>query len=261
MIIQEKEKYVNTNTTLLVVARNDLSYSFGNELPYPQKHFMSGNVFKYFWNINGFFGTNKSINYMNDIKARLHITFKNTIVETKHYNNYQSSTLELSHFQGLKSIAINIINKTNRYDNTKDFIFWCLKLYAEDMIRESGVITYDILFQFAENNFWNDLGTRSCKDYSTLKAKCRSIVNYYICKEYRLDKYVRKLTDEEYKMTRSQNMKRIKKRQAEETKKKVEHFMSGLFIDDYKKPNGKWNKSKIADALGITRPTLDKYLM
>ena len=38
------------------------------------------------------------------------------------------------------------------------------------------------------------------------------------------------------------------------------NITTGMFKDEYKKPNGSWNISKIAKDSGTTRPTVMKYL-
>jgi hypothetical protein len=261
--VKVKSSSISTNTVLQVSFRSsDVGSDFGNIIPYPSKHNVAKNGdFIYYWNIKGFFGTKKSMSFINDMKARFLITYKDEVKEVKHYNTEEKWFNKLGHFQHLKSIAVNKINETNRFDNARDMIFWCIKLYAEDVIKERGSVDYDTLLEFGITNFDPHIGVdKACKDFSTLRAKCKSIFNYYDNKNFRLDKYERKCTDEEYKMTRAQNMKRVKERQAEETRKKIEHFMSGMFIDEYKKPNGAWNKSKLAEALNISRQTLANYI-
>ena len=46
--------------------------------------------------------------------------------------------------------------------------------------------------------------------------------------------------------TRAEHAKKIAQKKANETKKKVLNITTGMFKDEYKKPNGSWNISKIA---------------
>ena len=246
------------NTVLKVSFKCDISEDIGDILPYPDKHYIN-NIRSYYWYIDGFFGTEKAAEYINDIKARFLITYKNDISDIQHYKTEEKAKLHLKDFQKLKSQVIGIINQTNRFDNSQDFIFWSLKLYAEDMIFERGLIDFNTLWDFAYENF-NNTSTKACKDNSTLKSKCRSIVNYYIDKDYALDKYKRKTTDEEWNMTRSENLTKVNKQKGEATKRKIENYITGMFAEDYKKPNGKWHITKLQKSLNISRVTLTKYL-
>jgi len=62
------------------------------------------------------------------------------------------------------------------------------------------------------------------------------------------------------KMTREENMRKVTKARAEAKKRKVFNALSGLFADDFKKKNGKWNVTKIAKELNLTRNTTAKYV-
>lgn len=245
-----------TNTFLKIVFREDMSEEFGNTLPFPSKHFLDGN-FTYYWLIRGFFNTKNSCEYINDIKARFLITYKEQIKDTKHYytKENQLNIFELKQFQNLKSISINIINQTNRFDSSKDMVFWCLKMYCEDIIEERGLCDYDTLLRFGEKHLKDDT-----KDFSTLKSKCRSIINYYINKNYELDKYRRKMNDEELSMSRSKNMTKVREKIRDNNTTKIKNFLSGMFIEEYKKPNGKWNVSLISKELNVSRNTIYRVI-
>lgn len=258
-IITKKIEKIN-NTTLRLTSNSCLSEEFGNILPYPNHHYINGDTYIYYWFIKGFFGTNNSIEYINDIKSRFLITYKELVREIKHYNNETKSYYELKHFQNLKSKTIGIINNTNRYDNSNDFIFWCLKLYSEEVILERGLIDYDTLFEFGHVNFGQCDSLKCCKDLSTLKSKCRSIVNYYIYRDYQLDRYIKKMTNEELIMSRSKNMKKQMEIIKENNYKKLKNFLSGMFVEEYKKKNGKWNITKLSKDLKMSRNTIYKNM-
>ena len=154
----------------------------------------------------------------------------------------------------------NIINKSNRFDNSQDMVFWCLKLYAEDVIQERGIVCYDDLMSFGEKfNLYEDINSNKGQK-STFKSKCRGIVNYYINNGYKLSKYQRKLTDEELSMSRSENMTKIRLNIKKENNEKVKRYLTGLFPETLKKPNGKWNVSKISKDLKLSRPTIIRII-
>jgi hypothetical protein len=260
MIITQKNKKVNT--LLKITFKSDISEEFGQILPFPHKHYIN-NANTYYWLLNGYFGTNKSIEYINDIKARFLLSYKDKIVNIDYFNNNDEkliNPLELKSFQKLKSLAIKQINLSNRFDGTNDFVFWCLKIEAEEMILKYGLVQYDNLLDWGYLHFKDKIGAKALKDYSTLRAKCKSIVNYYIERDYKLDRYIRKCTNEELKMSRSENMKKQMEKIKDNNYKKVKHFLSGMFIEEYKKPNGKWNYSKIGTSLKLSRKTIKKHI-
>ena len=77
-IISKNKDISNYNHTYLkITSYNDLSREFGNVVPYPTKHIVNDTNFVYFWLIDGFFHTNKSTEFINDIKSRFLISFKN----------------------------------------------------------------------------------------------------------------------------------------------------------------------------------------
>jgi hypothetical protein len=264
MIITQNEEKWNTNLTISF--KNDISEHLGVLIPYPNNYISRNGLWVFSWIIDGVFNTNKGSEFLNDIVARFLITFNEDIFDTKYFrklNNENTSTYKLKNFQGLKSITISKINETNRFDGTTDFIFWSLKLYSERVILETGIITFDRLFDYGYYHFNPSNGiTKVCKDLSTLKAKCRSIVNYYIDRNYELDRYIRKTkTKEEWIMTRTQNMIKQNKKKGLSNRQKIEHLLSGMFVEDlYKKPNGKYNISNIMKDLGLSRNTIKKHL-
>jgi len=260
MIITKNKQ--NVNTILKIVFKKEISMDFGNVLPYPNKHYINASNVVYYYYINGFFGTNKAVEYINDIKARFYITYKNNITSIQHYNTTQQATYKLKHFQNLKSRAAQIVYNNNRFDASADYIFWAIKLYAEETIKETGIIVYDDLFNFAYTNFAPYVGNiKVAKDVATLKSKCRSIVNYYINKNYKTDEYKRKTkTEEEWILTRTENIKKLKQEQYKNTQTKILNFLNNTNIKTYIKPNGTYNKTAIAKELNITTKTLLKHL-
>jgi hypothetical protein len=269
------KKNENNNTCLKITFNQDITEDLGNVLPYPSKCFIydkklsyieqniTHQVFIYYWYIDGFFGTDKAIDFINDIKARFLITYPSEIDDIRHFDTKERANLHLKQFQGIKSKALAIIHHTSRFDGSEDFIFWSLKIKAENLIVEHQQVRYDWLFEFALVNF-GTTSTKACKDTSTLKSKCRSIVNYYIDKNFKLDCYQKKYTSkielENLKMTRQENAKKISKERKEKNIKIIKNTLSGMFAADYKKPNGKWNVSKLSKDLKISRETIHKHL-
>ena len=60
--------------------------------------------------------------------------------------------------------------------------------------------------------------------------------------------------------TRKQHMKKINKNRSEDTKRKILNCIEGMFAAEYKKPNGKWNITKICNDTGLHRNTVSNFL-
>jgi len=247
------------NTWLQISFKEDITDELGNIVPYPHHHFLQKNGrLVYCWLIDGFFDTKKNTEYLNDIIARFKITFIDSKY-VKHSKDSESSItpLKLKQFQGLKSKAKVILKeKYKRAETHQDYVWWCIKLYCEDLIRQDGLIVYSTLESWAFENF-----IVYTKDNSTLRAKCRSIYNWYFNRDWKIGRAKKSnKTKEEIMATRQEHAKKIHTKLAEETKRKVLNLTTGMFKDEYKKKNGTWNVSKIAKESGTSRPTVMKYL-
>jgi len=222
-------------------------------LPEPHKyHRHSLQAYQLQYLISGVFWTAKSSEYLNDMLLRLNISMDIKSIEYKSVpatkNDY-----ELNLFQNLKSLNRSIfIPRANKHE---DSVFWGLKLFMEHYVGKDGFVAYSTLFNFAHTHYYDHI-----KDFSTLKAKCRSIWNYYEAKNWETDKYIRKYTDEELKMSRTEHIKKVNEKRKEEAYIKVVNAITGLYADEYKKKNGTWHISNIAKNLKINRRTVTKYI-
>jgi len=234
------------------------------DLPFPNYlyHTHQGHIV-IMWFISGFFGTAKNREYLNDIIARFLISFKehkpNKIDYTldRSKEAHKSDLIhELKAFQTLKSIRPKI-KAPERADMFADNTFWAIKLFAEDLIRDNGFCQYERMLEFALSNFEH-------KEKSTLRAKCRSVFNYYAERDFQLPREKKYNTIEEWyeesKMTRQENMIKINIEKGEEARRKVLSITSGMFAEEYKRA-GKWNVSKIAKDLKMSRNTVAKYII
>lgn len=246
-----------TNTWLHIQFENDITAELGNSIPFPHYHYFKGSAPVYCWLISGWFDTMPSIRFLNDIIARFKITFT-TSKYLKHSKDFNSSIRPyvLNEFQGLKSKAKAIlINKYSRVETHQDYVFMCIKLYAEDLIRADSLIIYDSLESWAFDNFID-----IAKDKSTLRAKCRSVYNWYFERDWKIGRVKDNKTSEEIMATRQEHALKNSKKIADKTEKKVLNCITGMFKDDYKKKNGSWNVSLIAKDSGTSRNTVMKYL-
>lgn len=254
------------NTWIKIAFKEDITADLGNVIPYPQNYEISGKDFIYWWLLDGFFWTNNNINYLNDIIARFKITYPNSQhLETKWTDKENNiNPIKLKQFQGLKSKANDIISnyqikQAETYQH-KDSTFWCLKLYAEALIREDGMIIYQRLEKFALDNFSNHK-----KGWSTVRMKIASIYKWYEERDWKIGREKSKYKNlkdyqEKTMATRQEHMINLNKKLADDTKRKVLNIVTGMFKDEYIKPNGSWNVMKIAKDSGLSRPTVMKYI-
>ena len=246
-------KLYQKNTKISITIQGDGSEIFDYSLPLPQQYARNGDTYTITYTINGFFHTRIGTAYLNDILARFTLSMK--ILSTQ-VTSSEDEGIELSFFQGLKSVVRH--KNYERVDVGQDNIFWAIKLYTEDLIREYGEgneVAYSLIESFAFARFID-----RAKDKSTLKAKCRSIWNWYENRDWMIPNRKRKLTDEELKVTRSENAKRVAQQKTDKNYKTVVNLLTGLFNDEYKKKNGKWHIGKIALAVGMTEKTVSKYI-
>jgi ATP-dependent Zn protease len=97
------------------------------------------------------------------------------------------------------------------------------------------------------------------KDKSTLKAKCRSIWNWYNDRGWTIPKRYDK-TMEETMATRSEHLRNVKKEEARRNRANVINLITGLMADEYKKKSGSWHFAKIAGAVKLTSKTVAKII-
>lgn len=228
------------------------------KLPCPNflKH-ISNNRYIIGWYILGF--QNK---HTSEVQKRIKQTFNCSILEHKPTKNNQTHIFNRIHtlrdFNGLESITrAKRLTAKNININLKDEAFFAIKFFTEYLIREEGTPAFKDLEDFAFDNY-----PKKCK--STLRAKCRSVFHWYSDRDFIIptkNKY-KNLKDyqEKTKMTRIENMKKLHLQKENLNRKKVNNIISGLFADDYKKKNGKWNSLAISKALSLDPRTVRKYI-
>jgi hypothetical protein len=111
------------------------------------------------------------------------------------------------------------------------------------------MVAYSLIESFAFNRFID-----RAKDKSTLKAKCRSIWNWYDAREWVIP------TRKGLGMSRQEGAKKAREKRMADTKRKILSVVTGIFQDEYKNKRGKWNISKIAKDSGTSRNTVMKYV-
>jgi len=259
-----KQHKTQVKNTLLRIMSNDISHLFGDEVPFPHNHYFSNeyNRMVYCWYIDGYFETQKGVRFLNDIIARFKLSAECRLHSFKSVHTENLNLYKLKEFQGLKSLVKEKMAKEMEVKSliNGDFVYTCIVLQAEKLIKNDGLIIYDTLESWVLKNFI-DLA----KDKSTLRAKCRNCWNWYANRDWELYHTVRIKKDKDLVMaTRVEHAKKIAKNTGEKYKKKILNLTTGMFKDEYifqdGKRAGKWNVSKIANDSGTTRPTVMKYL-
>lgn len=249
------------NTWISISFIEDITAEFGNSIPYPHHHYFSGKEIVYSWLLDGFFWTNEGIKYLNDIIARFKLSFPDCRHIKTQWSDKENNInpLKLKQFQGLKSKANEIIRNYQKREAYfhRDSTFWCLKLYAEALIKEDGMIIYQRLEKFALDNFSNHK-----KGWSTIRMKIASIYKWYEEREWQTGRETKSnLSKEEIMATRVQHAKNMAQKKVDENINKIKNAITGLMADSmFKKKNGTWNGKAIADYLSIDPRTVNKYL-
>lgn len=250
-----------TNTWLQIQFQDDITADLGNIIPYPHHHYFKDNKPVYCWLMSGWFSEPKAVAYLNDIIARFKITYIDRCRYLKHTKDTQSSIKPyvLKEFQGLKSKANAILkDKYSRVETrADDYVWWCIKLYSEDLIRQDGLIIYQSLENWAFENFID-----KTKDKSTLRAKCRSTYNWYFDRDWKIGRVSKTTkTKGEIMATRQEQGRYMAELKANECKEKIQNAITGLLADSmFKKKNGTWNAVAIADYLKLDARTVRKHL-
>lgn len=219
------------------------------------------------YEIDGFFGTKKGWEHLMDIVARFILTFRDLRPQRLDYkprmmaaNAYYSETVyRLRDLRWLKSLPKKK-NAPLRADGLggDDYPFYAIKLYTEDLIREFGEgtpVPYSMIEQWAFQAF----GTHK-KGLSTVRAKCRSVWQWYDDRGWTIPRRRKKKDPEEVYMTRRERAISNARAKAEKARRAVITAVTGLYADDYRKKSGAWHIGKIAEATGLHRDVVSKYL-
>ena len=236
-------KSYSKNTKLSITIQGDGEEIFQYSLPHPAKYKRNGNRYKLEYNLKGYFNTKSSYEYLNDIIARFTLSMK---VLSTDITSTKENGIELSYFNGLKSIQR--ANNYEKGDRGEDNIFWSIKLYTEDLIRQSGkgnLIAYSLLESFAFSIFID-----RAKDKSTLKAKCRSIWKWYDNRMWTIP------TRKGKGMSRAEAGINAGAKNAEKTKAKIIGAIQALkFLQE------KINIATVSRQAQVSRDTAKKYLI
>jgi isochorismate synthase EntC len=222
-IITKKEQknnnnYEDLNTLLQIDIAGDGCEIFDYNLPTPHKYIRyNDNSYMLEYVLTGVFWTKDSNNFLNEILLRFNLSMNIKNIATKVVGN-KTNAYELKLFSS--SSNLDSLRKSTFMPNTEkyeDSIFWGIKLFVEYyMGKNEGFVPYSTVENYAFNHYV-DLA----KDRSTLKAKCRSIWNYYNDREWQTDRKYIKKNKEEVMKTKLELIEKIHKKRREETEKKI----------------------------------------
>ncbi len=248
IITYKAEKIQDLDTLLILKGVGDLEGLFEYNLPTPNNYKRNGDRYEIEYILDGVFWTQKGEGIQET---------QTKVIKAKHGK-------KLREFQNLESIK-KAWNNPNAY-KFDDAVFWGIKLYVESYIKQSGegsILPYNTLENYAISVFVDD-GVKK-RDKSTIRSKCRNIWNWYNKRGWTSGLNQKKYKNlQEYlkstKMTRKENMIKLNKQKADNTKRKVLSVITGMFANEYKKKNGEWNIAKISKDIGVSRNSVYKYL-
>ena len=215
--------------------------------------------------VDGYGGTKRAKQFETDILLRFQILNddifsdieKKITSEPSSYNLQELSDRLPSLPSYNKNFIARVLDNPQKYE---DLYFWAMKWQMELLIKQGYTQSYNTLLEWALEQF-------SSKEFSTLKAKAKSIFNWYHARSFKtFGAYERKTTDEEYQMTRSENMKRVKTLQKATTQAKIKALIddSGLFECDFRHKDGQYkglvNVPKLARYMNVSEMTIRRNL-
>jgi len=248
---KEKEE-IKLDTLLTIYLKGDGEELLEYQLPYPKSYIRrSQNNYFIEYVIKGVFWTKMSTNFLNDILLRFNISMQIISIETKVIKQ-KKDALELKEFSSssnLKSLK-NVVFKSN-INKYEDSVFWGIKLFIEHYIKKHGVglIPYDTILNYAQNHYVDHV-----KDFSTLKAKCRSIWNYYEVRGWETQLEYTKKNKEEVMATRLEHVEKLAEQKTQKTKILIKAAVEYLKLN-----NKKITITNIAKFTKLHRNTLTKY--
>ena len=152
--------------------------------------------------------------------------------------------------------ALELLASYHEYKESDDAFFDWLRFKVYDFVKENGknALTLDYCKELAIIGY-EIMGHK--KGISTPLAKAKAIYNW-VMENYNPKSnwnYQRKLTDEEYEMTRKEHILRVNQQKALKTKEKVYKAIIKL-----KENNEKITVRKVMQEAGVSKNSANKYL-
>jgi len=241
-------KKIDSGFWLSFQIHGDGSELFEYGLPTPT-HYERANNSSYgvYWLLDGYFHTKRGRDYLNDTISRLSAVCKiSRRLDLPHRRDciLDAACVKLSQFGGLPSLrtrSAQYLNSSKYEDN----VFWAIKLEAIMRIRRYGLVDRSGLEDWAFDVF---LVGEHVKDKSTLRAKCRSIFEWYEARNWRVDERVST-------MSRIEGAAKARAILEIQTKGKIQTAINVL-----KLYGTKITVRSLAEEAGISKSTAQKYL-
>lgn len=238
-------KNISTGFWLSFQIHGDGSELFEYGLPAPTYYDRVNNSsYGAYWLLDGYFHTKQGREYLNDTISKLSNVFKIQRRLGSPKDLLFEDAIKLVRFSGLPSLRTRAQQSPNsaKYE---DSVFWAIKLEAIRTIRSTGWLDHSILESWAFGVF---LVGKHVKDKSTLRAKCRSIFEWYEARNWKID-------DRNFTMSRSEAGRVTAAKNAAANEAKVRAAITSLqFLQE------KITVSSVARSAGVSRPTAQKYL-
>ena len=216
--------------------------------------------------VDGFGGTKRAKRFETDILLRFQILNDDIFSDIEKKITSEPSSYNLQELSDrLPSLPIynedfiaRVLDNPKKYE---DLCFWAMKAQMELLIKQGYTQSYNTLLEWALEQF-------SSKEFSTLKAKAKSIFNWYHARGFKIfGAYERKYTDKELQMTRSENMTRINKLVKEKHQKTMLALLEQnemLFESEFIHKDGRFkgfvNIQKLAKYMGVSEMTIRRNL-
>jgi len=241
-------KKIDSGFWLSFQIHGDGSQLFEYGLPIPT-HYVRANNASYgvYWLLDGYFHTKRGRNYLNDTISKMSAVCKITKRLGSPHSRIpmrDGGLISLSQFNGLPSLR----TKSAQYLNSskyEDNVFWAIKLEAISRIRSVGWLDRSCLEAWAFDVF---LIGEHVKDKSTLRAKVRSIFEWYEARNWRIDE--RKST-----MSRIEGAAKARAKLQIQTRGKILTAINILSLY-----GTKITVRSLAEEAGISTSTAQKYL-
>lgn len=245
----EKRDNSANNTWLYLSAVGDGLDLLEADIPAPNYYNRTheNDAYSIAWLLDGYFHTRNNLEYLNDIIARMSLAVR--IVRRFDFvpaNVIDFTPHKLKEFQNLPSLPSKSRAEQQLGAKNEDLVFWALKLEAITRIRAYGWLDYDAFELWAFNVFYTDV--KRVKDASTLRAKCRSIHNWYQARGWKIE-------SRNFTMTRTEAMEKAREVKTERVKAKIQGAINILRL--YGK---KITAKAVAIEAGISEPTAQKYI-
>lgn len=216
--------------------------------------------------VDGYGGTKRAKQFETDILLRFQILNDDIFSDIEKKLTSEPSSYNLNELSDRlpslpkydKDFIARVLDNPKKYE---DLYFWAMKAQMELLIKQGYTQSYNTLLEWALEQF-------SSKEFSTLKAKAKSIFNWYHARSFKtFGAYERKYTDKELQMTRSENMTRINKLVKEKHQKTMlalleqnEMLFESEFIHKDGRFKGLVNIQKLAKYMGVSEMTIRRNL-